>query len=158
MKMTTLYAALSGAFLLGTAALVSAQSTVGNPPAGSTTAHPIKNAEVAMSADYRAQKNQIEADYKTAKAGCKSMTGNAKDVCIKEAKAKENIAKAELEAKRKGTPGAQYDVMVTKAKQNYEVAKEKCEDQKGADRSACKKQAKADEEKAIAEAKATKKS
>ncbi len=35
----------------------------------------------------------------------------------------------------------------------HKVAKEKCEDQKGEERKACKKQAKADERKAIAEAK-----
>ncbi len=83
------------------------------------------------------------------------MSGNAKDVCMKEAKAKEKIAMAEQEAQRKGTPHAQYEVLVTKAKENYEVAKEKCDDLKGADKPACKKQAKADESKALAEAKAS---
>jgi hypothetical protein len=154
MRMTTLYAALAGAFLLGTAALSPAQTT-GNPPAGSTLTNPVKNATVAMSADYRAEKDRIEAEEKADKAKCKTLSANAKDVCMKEAKAKEKIAKAELEAKRKGTPHAQYEVMVTKAKQMYEVAKEKCDDLKGAEKSACKKQAKADEEKALAEAKAS---
>jgi hypothetical protein len=152
--MTTLYAALSGAFLLGTAALAPAQTATGNPPAGSNITHPIKNAEVALSSDYRAAHEAIETTYKADKAQCKSLSGNAKDVCGKEAKAKEKIAFAELDAKRKGTPHALYEVQVTKAKEMYEVAKEKCDDLKGADKTACKKQAKADESKALAEAKA----
>src|SRR3982751_3358549 len=104
MRMTTLYAALSGAFLLGTAALVSAQTN--NAPAGSTVTNPAKNAHVAVSKEYRADKDRIESEYKADKEKCKSMNGNAKDVCMKEAKGKENVAKAELEAQRKGTPHA----------------------------------------------------
>jgi hypothetical protein len=153
MKMNTLYAALAGAFLLGTAALSQAQMS--NAPAGSPVAHPIKNAEVAFSKEYRAEKDVIEADYKVAKANCKSLSDNAKDICIKEAKGKEKVAKAELEAKRKGTVHSQYDVLKAKAEAAYDVAKEKCDDLKGADKSACKKQAKADESKSMAEAKAT---
>ena len=94
MKKTTLCAALSGAFLLGTAALVSAQtSTTG---AGSTTAHPVKNAEAAMAPDYKADKERIESEYKSDKSACKSQARNAKNVCKKEAKSKEKIAIAEL--------------------------------------------------------------
>jgi hypothetical protein len=74
-----------------------------------------------------------------------------------EAKGNEKVAKAELEAKRKGTPHSQYEAQVAKAKAAYDVAKEKCDDQKGKEKSACKKQAKADEEKALAEAKASRK-
>jgi hypothetical protein len=155
MRMTALYAALSGALLLGTAALAPAQTTTtGNPPAGSSITNPIKNAKVALSSDYRATHEAIETEYKADKVKCKSLSGNAKDVCNKEAKAKERVALAELEAKRKGTPHALYEVQVTKAKEMYEVAKEKCDDLKGAEKSACKKQAKADEQKALAEAKA----
>ena len=153
MRMTTLYAALSGAFLLGAATLAAAQTS--NAPAGSTIAHPVKNAEMAMSGDYRAEKKQIDDAYKSDKANCKSMSGNAKDVCMKEAKGKEKIAKADLEAKRKGTPHAQYEAAKTRAEETYDVAKEKCDDQKGAEKSACKKQAKGDYDKALAEAKST---
>src|SRR6476646_2112994 len=109
MKMKALYAALSGAFLLGTAALCEAQTTA---PAGSTVTNPVKNAAVATSKDYRADKDRIEADFKAAKESCKSMTGNAKDICMADAKGKEKVAKAELEASRKGTPHAQYEVEV----------------------------------------------
>src|SRR6185503_15478415 len=50
MKMKTLYAALSGAFLLGAATLAPAQTSTA--PAGNTAAHPVKNTEAAMSSDY----------------------------------------------------------------------------------------------------------
>ena len=129
MKMTTLYAALSGAFLLGAATLCPAQSTTdksqynANTPAGSTMTNPVKNAKAAMSDEYRADKDRIDADYKAAKEKCKSMKDNAKDVCMAEAKGQEKVAKAELEAKRKGTPHSQYEVQVAKAKAAYDVAK-----------------------------------
>jgi hypothetical protein len=168
MRMTTLYAALSGAFLLGTAALAPAQTSTATPstppsatspaaPAGSSITNPIKNAKIAASGDYRADKDRIKADFKAAKDKCKSMTGNAKAVCDKEAKGNEKVALAELEAKRKGTPHAEYEVEVAKAKAAYDVAQEKCDDMKGKEKSACKKEAKAQEQKALADAKAHRK-
>jgi hypothetical protein len=126
-------------------------------PAGSSITNPIKNAKVAASGDYRADKDRIKADYKAANEKCKSLSGNAKSVCHKDAKGQEKVALAELEAKRKGTPHAEYEVEVAKAKAAYDVAQEKCDDLKGADKSACKKQAKADEKKALADAKAHRK-
>jgi hypothetical protein len=44
-----------------------------------------------------------------------------------------------------------------KAEQDYAIAKEKCDDKSVADKSACKKEAKAAEEKALADLKAEKK-
>jgi len=160
MRMTALYAALSGAFLLGTAALVPAQTTStatgdNTSAATATAAHATAKANAGAKDEYKAEKDRIAADYKDAKAKCKSMTGNAKDVCAKEAKANEKIARAELGARQKGNdPTTDSKVMETKARANYEVAKEKCDDMKGKEKSACKKQAKADEDKALAEAKA----
>ena len=164
MKMNALYAALSGAFLLGTAALCPAQTTNtatgDNTAPSATTTHraATHKADAGARDEYKADKDKIEADYKQAKAQCKSMNGNAKDVCEKQAKADEKVAKAELDAKRKGNdPASDYKVAETKAKANYDVAKEKCDDMKGKEKSACKKQAKADEDKALAEAKSLRK-
>ena len=155
MKMTTLYAALSGAFLLGAATLVPAQTS--NAPAGSAVTHPIKNAKVAMSADYRAEHEGIEADAKAAKEKCKPMGGNARDICQAEAKGKEKLAKKELDYKRNPNEKNRMDVEKMKVEVAYEIAKEKCEDQKGADALSCKKNAKADEKRAVATAKANRK-
>ena len=107
-----------------------------------------------MSRDaYKAEKDAIEATYKADKEACKTSTGNAKDICEAQAKAKEDVAKAELDYKRSGTERDRMNVAETKAKANYDVAKEKCEDQAHDKQSACKKEAKAQEESAIAAAK-----
>ena len=101
------------------------------------------NATVAMNkSEMKTEKDRIEAQYKSAKAACKGMNGNAKDVCMKEAKGAEKVAKAELEARDKGTPKAQEHLRKVQAAAAYEVAKEKCDDMKGKEKSACKKDAK----------------
>jgi hypothetical protein len=110
-----------------------------------------------MSRDaYKADKDKIEAQYKSDKAQCSSMSGNAKDVCQAEAKGKEKVAKAELEANYKHTDKARIDARVAKADADYDVAKEKCDDLKGNDKDVCVKQAKAMHTKAKADAKVAK--
>jgi hypothetical protein len=61
----------------------------------------------AVDDQYRANKKQLEAEYKAAKANCKTMTGNERRDCLKTAKAEhersEKMAKASheiTEAKR----------------------------------------------------------
>ena len=93
--------------------------------------------------EYKAGKTRISADYKTDKAACASMSGNAKDVCIEEAKGHEKVAKAELDAQYKPSPRHDNDVRMAKAKAAYNVAKEKCDDKTGNDKDVCKKEAKA---------------
>lgn len=107
----------------------------------------------AMTRDaYKAAKDKIEEQAKSDKKACDAMKDNAKDVCQAEAKAKEKIAKAELDAQNK--PGAKADekVRLMKAEGGYEVAKEKCEDLQGAAVAACKKDAKVAHDKAQAQA------
>lgn len=105
---------------------------------------------------YKSAKDKIEEQAKADKKACSSMKDNAKDVCQAEAKAKEKIAKAELDAKNK--PGAKADekVRLMKAEGEYEVAKEKCEDQKGKEMAACKKDAKVAYDKVKADARQAK--
>ena len=98
----------------------------------------------AMSKDqHKAEKQRIEADAKAAKEKCKDMKGNAKDICMAEAKGQEKVAKAELEMKMNDTPKNKYDVAAAKADADYNVAKEKCDDMKGKEKDACQKDAKA---------------
>ncbi len=86
------------------------------------------------------------------------MKDNAKDVCKKEAKGKEKVAKAELEQQYKPSAShARNGGRRKRSKAAYEVAKEKCDDQTGDAKSACVKQAKADEAKGKADIKAMKK-
>jgi hypothetical protein len=109
----------------------------------------------AMSQDeYKVAKERIDAAYKVDKAKCDPMKDNAKDVCEKEAKGKQNVAKAELEQQFKPSDGNSRKVAEEKVKANYEVAKEKCDDQKGDAKSACEKEAKAEEAKGKADVRA----
>ena len=111
----------------------------------------------AMTKDeYKVAKEKIEADYKVDKAKCDTLKDNAKDVCDKEAKGKENVAKAELEQQYKPSDSHARNVKEEQVKATYEVAKEKCDDLKGDAKNACEKQAKADEAKGKAEIKAMK--
>ena len=173
MRMTTLYAALSGAFLLGTTALASAQNMTTtttdkatSPQSGAvhstrdkidkvtTAATPGPNAGQGISRDeYKREKDRIEADAKAAKEKCKSLSGNTKDICQAEAKATEKVAKKELDYKKNPNEKNRMDVEKVKAEAAYEVAKEKCEDLKGADQSKCKKDAKAEKDRGMAAAK-----
>jgi hypothetical protein len=110
---------------------------------GSTSKRQVKNAE----------EDRIEAEYKAAREKCDPMQGNAKDVCQKEAKAKEKVAKAELAAQNNPTPANQRKVHEAKAEGTYDVAKEKCDDKKGNDKDVCQKEAKAAYERARADIK-----
>ena len=111
----------------------------------------------AMSkAEYSSAKNQVSADYKSAKAACKSMSANAKDICMAEAKGNEKVGKADLEARYSGKAKDQNKLMVVKADAAYDVAKEKCDDRTGNDKDVCVKEAKATHIKAKSDAKLTK--
>jgi osmotically-inducible protein OsmY len=104
--------------------------------------------------EYKAGRDKIAAEYKSAQAGCGSLLANAKDVCMAEAKGKEKVARAELDARNKPSEMARYAVSIAKAQADYAVAKEKCDDKAGNDKTVCVKEAKASETRAKADAKA----
>lgn len=107
----------------------------------------------AMSKEaYSAAEEQIEATYKADKKACDSLSGNAEDICVAEAKGKEKTAKAELEARYDPTEKNRYKARVAKAEADYEVAKERCDDKAGNEKDVCVKEAKAAETKAKADA------
>ena len=150
LKLCSIAAALALAVGMTAAPFAQAQSTMSKDaakadrPTGDRSAdRKVKNAE----------EDRIEADYKAAKAKCETLKANAKDVCEKEAKAKEKVAKAELDAKKDPSPRNQRKVAEAKADGEYDVAKEKCDDLKGNEKSACEKQAKAKHEQAQADIK-----
>ena len=172
MKMTTLYAALSGAFLLGTAALVSAQnmttttttdkattpqssaahSTRDKMDKTTTAMTPGGNAGQGISRDeYKREKDRVEAEAKAAKEKCKALKDNAKDICQAEAKAHEKVAKAENDAKNaKDQSRAMAKVERVKADTAYDVAKQRCQEKKGNEKDVCMKDAKAERDRARA--------
>jgi hypothetical protein len=108
-------------------------------------------------AEYKTEKTRISADYKADKAACAALAGNAKDICVQEAKAKEKVARAELKYSYSGKAADQTKVLIVQAKSAYAVAKEKCDDQAGNAKDVCVKEAKAVKVKALADAKMGKK-
>ena len=105
---------------------------------------------------YKAEKDRIDAAYKAEVAQCKSLGGNAKDVCEVTAKGHRDVAKAEAEASYKNTAKARYDARVAHVDANYKLAKEKCDDLAGNNKDVCVKEAKAAEVKGKADAKVDK--
>ena len=114
------------------------------------------NASAMTKPEYTSAKDQIKVDYKAAIAKCNSLSANAKDICVAEAKGAEKVGKADLEARYTGKDKDQYSLRVAKAEATYAVAIEKCDDLAGNDKSVCVKEAKATQTKAKADAKLTK--
>jgi len=111
-------------------------------------------AENMSKADYSAAKDKLSAEYKIARATCSSMAGNAGDICEAEAKGKEKVGLADLEAAYKPNAKTHYEVRIAKAEADYSVARERCDDKAGNVKDVCIKEAKAAETAAKADAKA----
>ena len=94
-----------------------------------------------------------EVQYKSDKAACSALAGNAKDICVEDAKGKEKIAKAEAAAAYQNTPKSRENARLAHADAVYSVAKEKCDDLAGNAKDVCVKEAKATYVKAKADAK-----
>lgn len=72
-------------------------------------------AQTVSSSDFSASKTRIKAEYKADKNACSSLSSNAKDICVAQAKGKEDVALAELDNSYKPTLKTQYKVRVAKA-------------------------------------------
>ncbi|PTT23567.1 hypothetical protein DBR12_01115 [Acidovorax sp. HMWF029] len=105
--------------------------------------------------EHKAAKDSISADYKMNKQKCNALKANAKDICAKEAKGTQDVAKAELEAQYKPSAKASQKAAEAHADAAYAVAKEKCDDLTGNAKDVCVKDAKADHVKAKENAKVT---
>ena len=123
------------------AALVFGLSAQAQPP--STTTSPVPLSSEA----YVKAKDRIDTEYEAAKDACDRLSGNAEDVCEEQAKGQKKIAEAQLQYQRSGTQGDAIKVQQAKAKADYEVAKERCDDLAGNQKDVCKKEAKAAEDK-----------
>jgi hypothetical protein len=91
---------------------------------------------------FKANEKSIEAEHKSAKAGCDSFAGNVKDICFAEANGKMSIAKADLDASYKPSAKSKYKARVARADATYSVANEKCDDKAGNEKDICVKEAK----------------
>ncbi|MBL8522929.1 MAG: hypothetical protein JNN20_04510 [Betaproteobacteria bacterium] len=108
--------------------------------------------------EHKAAIASADASYKSAKAGCDSLAGNARDVCKADAKAEYVRLIAKADAGYKGTPASVFDGQKKIAKADYEVAKARCDALAGNDKDVCVKEAKAAEVRVLADAKASNKS
>lgn len=104
-------------------------------------------------ANYTQAVKDADAQYKIDKDACSSLSGNAKDICVAEAKGKDSVAKADAEAAYKHTPKARENARIAHAQANYAVAIEKCDDLAGNRKDICVKEAKAELVKGKANAK-----
>lgn len=114
---------------------------------------PMAQAATLTKAEYDAGKTHLSAAYKASHAACAVLAGNAKDICVQQAKGKEKVARAELEFGYTAKPAEYNKVLVAKAESAYALAKEKCDDSAGNVKDVCLKEAKAIEVKALANAK-----
>ena len=108
-------------------------------------------------AGYEQSRASAKAAYETDRKGCDALGGNAKDICVAEAKARRTKAESMAEADWKGTPKARESALKASAEADYEVAKERCDDKGGNEKDICRQEAKAAMTKVMADAKATKK-
>lgn len=116
-------------------------------------AMPLAQAATMSKPDYQTGKARISDAYKADKTACAAVAGNAKDICMEEAKGREKVAKAELEYGYTGKDGDHKKLLLARADAAYAVAKEKCDDLNGNAKDVCIKEAKAVSVKAKADAK-----
>jgi hypothetical protein len=102
-------------------------------------------------------REDVKREYKANKDMCDKMSGNAKDICVQEAKGLENIALAWLDYNYSGTPADQKKLNMAIADARHEVAKERCDDRSGDAKDLCQREAKTAYEKAKADAQLNKK-
>lgn len=110
-------------------------------------------AESMTSNQYASQKKSIEVEYKSAKAGCDSLAGNANKTCVAEAKSNKNVANAELKYKYKPSVKSRFGFSIAKADAEYAVAAAKCDDKAGKVKGACVKEARTAQIQQITDAK-----
>ncbi len=82
-----------------------------------------------------------DADYKVAKELCDDQKDNAKDICLKDAKAKHVSAVADAKA-GKATSDAIQEANEDKNDANYKLEKEKCDALSGAQKDECEQKIK----------------
>ena len=85
---------------------------------------------------------RADADYSVAKEKCDDLKGNAKDVCVKDAKAAHTRAKVDAKANQKVTE-IRKDATEDKRDANYALAKERCDSLAGDAKTKCVNDAKA---------------
>lgn len=125
--------------LNGTAAVLIAGCFLINPANADNTA---KQGELNAETAHEFALKQARADYKSALAACDPLKGNARDVCVKQADAGYESAKAQAKATLESNK-AYAHAGETRREANYKAAKEKCDALSGNAKDACIEQARA---------------
>ncbi len=105
-------------------------------------------------ATYQNVTKKAAAEYKVATAKCTSMTGNAKGICMEEAKAARAHADADAVAQYNNTAKGRSKARVAVADADFALAKARCGDMTGADKDNCMNIATSVHTAAVADAKA----
>jgi hypothetical protein len=98
----------------------------------------------------QAAADRADAVESADKDACDRLSGNAKDICMADAKGRANIALAERAFADKPTDEHRFELLMARADAAYAVAKERCDDLSGNANDVCRKEA----ERAYATAKA----
>ena len=103
-------------------------------------------------AEHKAVIDSADRSYKSAKGACSALAGNARNVCLAEAKVEHVYSIAKTDGDFKGTPKAINDGRKKVASAEYDLAKTKCAAKAGNEKDVCVKEAKAVEVRAQADA------
>lgn len=114
---------------------------------------PAAQAAIITKVELDIAQTRISDAHQADKQACQALAANSKDICLAQAKAKEEVARAESQYEFSGKSGDQIKVLEAKATSAHAVAREKCDDQSGNAKDVCVKQAKATEIKVLADAK-----
>jgi osmotically-inducible protein OsmY len=105
-------------------------------------------------ATYKNVTQKAAADYKLAVEACKDMSGNAKTVCMEEAKAARAHSEADAIANYNNTTTGRAKARTAVADADFSLAKAKCNDATGAEKDSCLANANAVHTAAVADVKA----
>lgn len=105
-------------------------------------------------AAFRKMNDKAAADYKAAVAECKNKSGNAKDICIDEAKVARARTEYDAVVQHQDTQKLRIKYRARLADAEYALAKERCDDMSGADKENCSNMAKSVHTAALSDAKA----
>jgi hypothetical protein len=106
---------------------------------------------------YDSARADIKATYKAERENCGALAGNARDICVEQAKGREAVALAQLEYNYTGKAADEQKLYAVRADTRYELAKERCDDLGGDSKDVCLRQARTEHEKAQADIKLAKK-
>ena len=106
---------------------------------------------------YDSARADIKATYQAERENCGTLAGNARDICVEQAKGREAVALAQLQYNYTGKAADEQKLYTARAEARFELAKERCDDLGGDAKDVCLRQARTEHEKAQAEIRLAKK-